>query len=149
MNIDIDITENISKKSIMAEIDAMAIHRVLLNLLNNSCDAVNQCHKGEPGGKVLIDATVADNDRIVVITIEDNGCGIAEDIVDQIFDMFYSDKGENGTGLGLAVSRRLIEAHKGVVSVESVVDKMTKFTIRLPMTHRTVETQLFKRPELD
>ena len=69
--------------------------------------------------------------------------------MDQIFDMFYSDKGENGTGLGLAVSRRLIEAHKGVVSVESVVDKMTKFTIRLPMTHRTVETQLFKRPELD
>ena len=149
MNVEIDISENIGKNSIMAEVDAMAVHRVLLNLLNNSCDAANEKFQGEEGGKIFVDASKTDNNRIVEISIRDNGCGIPEDKIDSIFDMFYSGKGENGTGLGLAVSRRLVEAHKGIINVESKENEYTKFIIRLPITHKNMETQLFKRPNID
>ncbi|MCH2209384.1 MAG: ATP-binding protein [Lentisphaerales bacterium] len=149
MNIEVDLGTGITTGVIMAEVDAMAVHRVLLNLLNNSCDAAHEKYNGEPGGKVLVNASLTDNARILEMTIEDNGCGISADKVEQIFDMFYSGKGENGTGLGLAVSKRLVEAHKGIISVSSVENESTKFKIRLPIAHRTVETQLLKRPEID
>lgn len=149
MNIDVEVGDKILDGAIMAEVDSMALHRVLLNLLNNSCDAANEKYQGEPGGKVLVNANVTDNNRILEITIEDNGCGIPKDKVDQIFDMFYSGKGENGTGLGLAVSKRLVEAHKGIINVTSEENKSTKFKLRLPVAHRAVETQLLKRPDID
>ena len=147
MNIEVDVGEKIVDGTIMAEVDSMALHRVILNLLNNSCDAANEKYKGEPGGRVTVDANLTDNARILEITIEDNGCGIPKDKIDQIFDMFYSGKGDNGTGLGLAVSRRLVEAHKGIISVSSKKNKSTTFKLRLPVAHRAIETQLLQRPD--
>lgn len=149
MNIEVDVGQGITAGAIMAEVDAMAIHRVLLNLLNNSCDAAYEKYNGESGGRVVVNASLTDNARILEMTIEDNGCGIPAEKVDQIFDMFYSGKGENGTGLGLAVSKRLVEAHKGIISVTSVENDSTKFKLRFPVAHRTVETQLLKRPDID
>ena len=146
LNVDIDVSDSITSEAIMAEIDSQAIHRVILNLMNNACDAVSEKYGEQEGGLITMEANVTDNNRILELKIKDNGCGIPKEKQDQIFDMFYSGKGENGTGLGLAVSKRLIEAHKGVISVSSELNKHTTFCIRLPITHRTVETQLFKRP---
>ena len=148
LNIEIDVDNSISGEALMAEVDSQAIHRVILNLMNNACDAVSEKFNDQEGGIIKIEARVLENNRVLEVRIEDNGCGIPIDKLEQIFDMFYSGKGEHGTGLGLAVSKRLIEAHKGAIGVNSEVNKYTAFTIRLPIAQRNVETQLFKRPVL-
>ena len=146
MNIEIEVGESLLEKPLMAEFDGKAIHRVLLNLLNNSCDAVYERFQEKEGGKVEVSASVTNHERILEIVIKDNGCGIPEDKIEEIFEMFYSGKGEGGTGLGLAVSKRLIEAHQGVISVESEVGEFTCFYIRLSLTQQIQGTQLLQRP---
>jgi two-component system, NtrC family, sensor kinase len=146
MNIEVEVGASILAGAILAEIDSKAIHRVILNLMNNASDALNDRYGDQPGGKIFVDAKVMENNRILELTIQDNGCGIPKEKLEQIFDMFYSGKGENGTGLGLAVSKKLIEAHKGVISVTSEINGHTTFNIRLPIAPKTIETQLFQRP---
>ncbi|MCB9209188.1 MAG: HAMP domain-containing protein [Ignavibacteriales bacterium] len=70
--------------------------------------------------------------NFVEIKISDNGCGINKDDLDKIFDPFFTTKGQKGTGLGLSVIWGIVDNHKGKISVESVVDKGTTFTINLP-----------------
>ena len=71
------------------------------------------------------------DDRIV-IRCKDNGCGIPEDLQKTIFEPFITHK-PGGTGLGLAVSKRIIEAHKGTLSFESKKGPGTTFTVSLPI----------------
>lgn len=66
------------------------------------------------------------------IKITDSGHGISKDDLDKIFEPFYSTKGKNGTGLGLAVTWRIIDNHNGTINVESVPGMGTTFTIHLP-----------------
>ncbi len=65
------------------------------------------------------------------LTLEDNGCGIAADALARIFDPFYTTFG-GGTGLGLAVSHRILMAHSGLMNIESSLDRGTKVHLRLP-----------------
>ena len=106
--------------------DPQGIHRCLLNLLTNAIDALD-----EEGGEVKI-STQAQGEDEVLITVEDNGAGIPEKIRQRIFDVFFSTKGSQGTGLGLAVTRKIIEEHGGVIEAESTPDEGSKFTITLP-----------------
>ncbi|HNC46738.1 MAG TPA: ATP-binding protein, partial [Acidobacteriota bacterium] len=68
-----------------------------------------------------------------VITVTDRGVGIPSDKLDQIFEPYYSTK-ETGIGLGLAVTRKLIEEHNGSILVRSTVGVGTTFVIRLPLS---------------
>jgi signal transduction histidine kinase len=68
-----------------------------------------------------------------VIEIRDNGCGMNEDIKKHIFTPFFSTKKARGTGLGLAMTARIINVHGGEVSVESEPDRGTTFRIHLPI----------------
>jgi signal transduction histidine kinase len=99
----------------------------LLNLLTNAIDALD-----EEGGEVKI-STQSQGENEVLITVEDNGAGIPEKIRQRIFDVFFSTKGSQGTGLGLAVTRKIIEEHGGVIEAESTPDEGSKFTITLPV----------------
>ncbi len=78
------------------------------------------------------------NDGSVLITISDQGMGISEEEIPHLFDRFYrSDKSRTktdvaGYGLGLAIAKQIVERHRGLIKVESVVGKGTKFTIKLP-----------------
>ena len=72
----------------------------------------------------------------IEIKVEDNGCGIAENELDKIFDPFYSTKGQGGTGLGLAVIWGIVDNHGGIIKVESKVGKGTIFTVILPVAER-------------
>jgi signal transduction histidine kinase len=69
----------------------------------------------------------------VKVIVLDNGPGIAADKLEDIFKPFVSTKGSRGTGLGLPVSRKIVREHGGDILVQSVLDKGSKFTIRLPM----------------
>ncbi|MCG6916815.1 MAG: FHA domain-containing protein [Deltaproteobacteria bacterium] len=107
--------------------DPQGIHRCLLNLLTNAIDALD-----EEGGEVKI-STAKHGEGEVLITVEDNGSGIPEEICQRIFDVFFSTKGSQGTGLGLAVTKKIIEEHGGSIEVQSKEEQGTKFLIQLPI----------------
>jgi len=107
-------------------VDPEGIHRAVLNLILNAIDATS----GRPDAKVSI-ALLCTRDS-TRIEIEDNGVGIPQSQLQTIFSLFESTKGNRGTGLGLPVSQKIIREHGGDISVLSVVDQGTTFTIRLP-----------------
>ena len=103
--------------------DRQQLRQVLLNLLTNAYAAID----GE--GVIMIDA-VADGTR-VEIRVSDTGVGMDEDTVNHIFDPFYTRKAK-GIGLGLAVTRRIVEAHGGTIAVRSAPGEGTTFAVKLP-----------------
>ncbi|BAI79524.1 conserved hypothetical protein [Deferribacter desulfuricans SSM1] len=106
-------------------IDKEKIFRVFMNLINNSIEALN----GK--GVIKIDAKVMD--EYVVFEVYDNGIGIKKENIDKIFDPFFTSGKIKGTGLGLAVTKEIIIAHGGEISVESEEGEYTKFIIKLPV----------------
>jgi signal transduction histidine kinase len=108
-------------------LDPKGIYRCVLNLAANAVDA---CDKAE--GRVTI-ATQKENDgNRVSIAISDNGCGICQKDREKLFNAFFSTKGSKGTGLGLAVTEKIISEHGGAIHVDSEPGTGTTFTIRLP-----------------
>jgi signal transduction histidine kinase len=102
------------------------IEQVLINLLRNGVEATS-----EQDGEININLTVDASE--VVIRVADNGQGISPEMMDRIWEPFFTTKGEEGTGLGLEICRRIIEAHGGHIYCESEAGKGTRFTIRLPL----------------
>jgi two-component system, NtrC family, sensor kinase len=109
-------------------IDAPGIHQAMLNLLNNALDAV-QPETGVVSVRCEYDG---ENDR-VKISVTDNGEGMTPGTLARLFEPFHSTKGLRGTGLGLVVTQKIVEEHGGAVSVESVRQEGTTFTILLPV----------------
>jgi signal transduction histidine kinase len=111
----------------LIQADPQGIHRCLLNLLTNAIDAVN-----ETEGEIRIETRTLGESEIL-IAVGDNGEGIPPDIHQRIFDVFFSTKGSQGTGLGLAVTKKIIEEHQGRIEVHSDPDQGTQFSIALPV----------------
>ncbi|MBY0232620.1 MAG: FHA domain-containing protein [Gemmataceae bacterium] len=111
--------------------DADGIHRALVNIVANAIDAVGE------GGKVLLGTSKepvdASREPGVRMQVKDNGAGIPAESLEAIFKPFASTKGSKGTGLGLAVSRKILREHGGDVTVISEVGKGSVFTLRLPL----------------
>ncbi len=105
-------------------IDPERILQVFLNLI------INAVHAMESGGALTIQSITRDGK--VVIDIGDSGGGIPPENIDLIFDPFFTTK-ETGTGLGLPITRRILEEHGGDISVDSAIGVGTKFTITLPL----------------
>jgi signal transduction histidine kinase len=98
-----------------------------MNMVINAADAMPE------GGTLAIKSKFSSENDSVEITIEDSGCGIPKEVIDRIYDPFFTTKEQKrGTGLGLAVSYGIIKKHQGSILVESEVGKGTIFTIRLP-----------------
>jgi signal transduction histidine kinase len=97
---------------------------VLVNLLQNAREAI----VGK--GRILITAH-ADENQSVVITIEDDGPGIAKSKLDKIFQPYFTTK-EKGTGLGLSIVKHNVELYGGTVQVESELGKGTRFVLQFP-----------------
>ena len=113
------------------------ISRVLINLFNNAFYAVNEKAKsGLHGYTPKVTVTTKLSQQFVMITVDDNGNGIPQKIIDKIFEPFFTTKptGE-GTGLGLSLSYDIItKGHGGKLEVESTEGKGTSFIIELPVT---------------
>lgn len=105
-------------------IDTRQIQQVVVNLILNAVQAM------EPGGTLKL-STSRKNDEIL-LSVADNGKGIPEDVMQTIFDPFFSTK-PKGTGLGLAISRSIIEKHSGRLNVSSEAGKGSTFEICLPV----------------
>jgi len=110
--------------------DPHQINQVLLNLLLNAIQSMDK-----PG---TIYVTLRRDKDAALITVADQGKGIAPEILPNIFRPFFTTKG-HGTGLGLSLARRIVESHRGTISVRSEVGEGTQFVIRLPIAHSPVQ----------
>ena len=130
INSNIEFTSKISLNSDNYTGDKIKFEEVILNLLQNAKDAVSEKTFTDSKGSIFLCAEkISDS---IVISCTDNGCGISDDIVNTIFDPFVTYK-TNGTGLGLALSKKIIEAHGGTLIVTSSDETGTVFTITLPV----------------
>jgi signal transduction histidine kinase len=119
----IAIETHYAQDSLIIAGDRFALGRVYRNLIMNAIQAT------AAGGRVSI-ATVRDGDH-VEISVSDTGSGIAADRLSQVFDDFVTTK-RRGLGLGLAISKRIVEQLDGTITVESEVGRGTSFTLRFP-----------------
>lgn len=106
--------------------DPNQMNQVLLNLLLNAIQALDKA------GSIYV--TLRQDKEFALITVADEGKGIAPDVLPNIFRPFFTTKG-HGTGLGLSLARRIVETHGGTINVRSEVGKGTQFTLRLPIAH--------------
>jgi len=107
--------------------DIDGVHQVVLNLVVNGIDAVPKS-TGAVNVKTRYDA----ENQHAIVTVGDNGPGIPKDQISRILEPFYSTKGQGGTGLGLAVARKIVEEHRGTINIQSEPGAGTLFTVRLP-----------------
>ncbi|MEX0741933.1 MAG: HAMP domain-containing sensor histidine kinase, partial [Phycisphaeraceae bacterium] len=108
----------------MVPADVNGLHQVIVNLLGNALDAV------EPeDGCVTLECSFDEGRQRATILVSDNGEGIEEENLKQVFTPFYSTKGLRGTGLGLAVAKKIIQEHGGAIDMKSETGQGTRFTI--------------------
>ncbi|WP_283773931.1 ATP-binding protein [Aquiflexum sp. TKW24L] len=134
-----DFDPNLPKVNVVAS----DIGRVLLNLINNafyacaerSRSAVNEeSKKGEEGYSPKVLVRSRQENGKVLISVQDNGNGIPQKILDKIFQPFFTTKPTGqGTGLGLSLSYDIVKGHGGTIEVESVEGEGTTFVVRLPI----------------
>ena len=113
--------------------DPNTVHEVLLNLMSNAVDACLFDEFTDKQWQVRL-ATAREKENRVKFEVSDNGAGMDEDVLKKLFTSFFSTKGHRGTGLGLMVTRKLIEEHNGEIQVESEPGKGTTFSFYLPYT---------------
>ncbi len=111
-----------------ADVDAEKLQQVLLNLLINALQAV-----GAEGGRIVLNVEAVVGG--IRIAVQDNGCGMDEETLQNAFNPFFTTK-EQGTGLGLAISKKIMDLHSGRISVNSAKDQGTCFELFFPaLTH--------------
>ena len=126
----VSLINQVSDQDIEIVVDPMRFRQVLINLLSNAVKY------NKDGGTVTINAERLDNKRIR-ISIIDTGSGIAAADMGRLFDPFerfsYKNSNIEGTGIGLTVTKKLVEAMGGAIGVESVVDQGSTFMVDLPL----------------
>lgn len=132
INLKTDFQENIGP----APLDAEGIHECLSNILGNAIDA---CRISENPELLQIIMRVAEKDHTIIYEVIDNGCGMDYEIKKKVFTTFFTTKGLGGTGLGLLMTKKIVQQHGGQIEFESILDHGTTFRItlrrdRLPKT---------------
>lgn len=107
-------------------LDEEGIHRILLNLINNALEAI----KGE--GRITLSTKYDEANQQLRLSVSDTGKGIPPEIRENLFTPFHSSKGSRGTGLGLAVTARIVKECAGEIIVQSIPGEGTTFSILLP-----------------
>ena len=124
VNLSLDLAADLP----LAHADCNQIQQVVVNLLLNAADAI-----GTAGGDIRATTRLGPGSTIELL-LKDSGHGIPSEDLPRIFEPFFTTKGNHGTGLGLAVSWGIVEAHGGALEVQSELGQGTCFTLRLPTT---------------
>jgi len=119
---------NLEEQLPLVPVDPEGIHRALLNIVGNALDAVED----RDNAQVTVGTRRDAEEGWVRLVVLDNGIGISPHKINDIFKPFVSTKGARGTGLGLAVSRKILREHGGDILVQSQPGKGSKFILRLP-----------------
>ncbi|MBF0520701.1 MAG: response regulator [Nitrospirae bacterium] len=124
--------------------DQYALHTAVLNLLSNAVDAckdkiftADDCEFGRVAVR-----THFTGESCAVIEVEDNGCGIKQEDIARIYNLFYSTKHSRGNGLGLSITKKIIKEHGGKLDVYSEIGKGTTFQIKLPLAKKELLSKL-------
>ena len=123
----INIIEYLGSDLPMVQLDRKSFHRAFLNLMLNAIQAMPD------GGDLVVRTRTYAN--LVVIDLIDTGTGIDERVIPHIFDAFYSTK-QGGSGLGLPMTRRIVEAHGGTIHIQTEPGRGTQFTLAFPSLPR-------------
>lgn len=123
----VEVIKNFDKDIGAAQLDRLQIQQVVTNLILNAVDAM----KGAPERRLTI--ATAKRDGEIEVSVEDTGPGIDEEAKKRLFEPFFTTKDE-GTGIGLSISKSIIDAHQGALFVNDGNFKGCKFVFRLPVT---------------
>jgi signal transduction histidine kinase len=113
-----------------ALLDARELRKAFLNLILNGLESLS------PGGRLTVSTSYSPANRSVTIVVEDTGSGMSEETVSRMFDLFFTTKPQ-GTGLGMAIARSVIDLHGGELAIHSVLGQGTRVTARLPVENTT------------
>ncbi len=116
-------------------LDEEQFHQVLLNVFKNACEAMPD------GGEITVRAVAERDTALFRIEVEDTGPGMAEDLCHRAFEPFFTTK-ENGTGLGLYISRLIVKNHGGDMKIENNPNRGCKVVIFLPQANSLVDQGL-------
>ncbi|MBN1516292.1 GAF domain-containing protein [Candidatus Sumerlaeota bacterium] len=105
------------------------IYDAVMNLVTNAADSLADVENGQ----VEIRTKTDRENKQIILTVRDNGCGIPKELQSKIFQLFFTTKGAQGTGIGLACTRKIIEEHGGKISLESESGEGAAFIVRLPL----------------
>jgi signal transduction histidine kinase len=111
-------------------IDKTVFFAALLAIFENAVDACVAVK--DIRDKLEIKISVELKDKETLFSIRDNGKGLARKYQKEVFSLFYSDKGNKGTGLGLFIAQRSVKQHRGVIRINSIPGQYTEFTVAIP-----------------
>jgi signal transduction histidine kinase len=121
--LNVDIRTSLTENKILINADKKQVQQILWNISLNALQALD--------GKGFVDVLVIDGETNIKIEVKDTGRGIPVEQLSCVFQPFFTTK-HKGTGLGMTITKRIIEQHGGTISVESIVNKGTTVTITLP-----------------
>jgi signal transduction histidine kinase len=121
---DIHVQSDLPDHPVLAKVDADLLKQALLNVVLNGAQAMSE------GGKLRV--SLAQDGRAALLSIHDQGAGIPPDVRDKIFDLYFTTK-KDGSGIGLAMTYRIVELHNGSIEVESDATHGTTFILRFPL----------------
>ncbi|HUY93120.1 MAG TPA: ATP-binding protein [Pirellulales bacterium] len=110
------------------------LQQVLINLLKNAAHAIRERAEGRIALAVEVEGPS------VVLSVSDNGCGMAPEVAERIWEPFFTTKGDEGTGLGLDIVKAIVEAHGGQIECRTAPGAGARFIIRLPLVAEANES---------
>jgi signal transduction histidine kinase len=120
----VTLISQLPSKPLVAKFDADLLKQAVLNVIQNGAQAMHE------GGK--LEVVLEEDRKTAVLRVADEGPGIAEDIREKIFDLYFTTK-SGGSGIGLAMTYRILQLHHGSVEVQSREERGTEFLLRIPL----------------
>jgi signal transduction histidine kinase len=121
---DVHVESDLPDRPVMARVDSDLLKQALLNVVLNGAQAMAE------GGNLKV--RLAEDGRMALLSVHDQGGGIPDDVRDKIFDLYFTTK-KDGSGIGLAMTYRIVELHNGSIEVESDTTHGTTFILRFPL----------------
>jgi signal transduction histidine kinase len=133
----------LASNPLVANVDADLLKQAVINVIQNGAQAMPE------GGRLRV--TLEDDRKNAVLRIADEGVGIPDEIRDKIFDLYFTTK-SGGSGIGLAMTYRILQLHHGSVEVQSNLNRGTEFVFRIPLTaaewgRRHLQPAMMENPE--
>ena len=127
LQLDVELAEGLP----LVPVDPVHVEQILMNLVLNAVDAT------PPGGRIVVAVQVEQEgpaaEAAVCLRVRDTGAGIPSELLDRVFEPYFTTKADKGTGLGLANVRAIAERYRGSASIESALGTGTTVSVRIPV----------------